>query len=113
MTKPITDTMHHIGNGFFISTASDKFHELVKKVNETGKTGKIDLTISVKKIVKSGAMHITGKFKAHMPADEPMETVLFATDDGGLQVDHPTQKNLPLTVVEEIKKPLKTVEGNN
>ena len=113
MSKPITDTMHHIGNGFFISSASDKFQELVKKVNESGKTGKIDLTISVKKIVKSGAMHITGKFKATMPADEPMETVLFANDEGGLQVDHPNQKKLDLTVVAESKQPLKTLEVNS
>lgn len=113
MTKPITDTMHHINNGFFISSASDKFQELVKKVNESGKTGKIEMTISIKKIVKSGAMHITGKFKAHMPADDPMETVLFATEEGGLQVDHPNQKKLPLTVVEESQKPLKTLEVNS
>lgn len=48
--KPITDTMHHIGNGFFIDTASEKMAELVKRVNESGKPGKIDLTISVKKL---------------------------------------------------------------
>lgn len=112
MTKPITDTMHHIGNGFFISAASDKFQELVRKVNESGKTGKIDLTISVKKLVKNGAMQITGKVKATMPAEEPMETVLFATEDGGLQIDHPNQKGLDLKVITEEKKELKSLEAN-
>ena len=113
MTKPITDTMHHIGNGFFIDTASEKMAELVKKVNETNKPGKIDLTINVKKLVKSGAMQITGKVKATMPAEEPMETVLFATEDGGLSPDNPHQQKLNLTVIEDAPKTLKTLEGNN
>lgn len=109
MTKPITDTMHHIGGGFFIDTASEKMAELVKKVNETGKPGKIDLTISVKKLVKTGAMHITGKVKATMPADDAMETLLFATEDGGLSPDNPHQQKLNLTVVDEAPKTLKTL----
>ena len=113
MTKPITDTMHHIGNGFFIDTESEKMAELVKKVNETNKPGKIDLTINVKKLVKSGAMQITGKVKATMPAEEPMETVLFATEDGGLSPDNPHQQKLNLTVIEDAPKTLKTLEGNN
>ena len=113
MSKPITDTMHHIGNGFFISTASDKFQELVKKVNESGKAGRIDLTINVKKLLKSGAMQITGKVKATMPAEEPMETVLFATEDGALTPDNPVQQKLDLRVVAEQKQELKTLEGTN
>lgn len=112
MSKPITDTMHHIGNGFFISSASDKLSELVQKVNETGKAGKIDLTINVKKLVKNGAMQITGKVKATMPADEPMETILFATEDGGLSPDNPHQQKLNLTVIDDALKPLKTIEVN-
>lgn len=112
MSKPITDTMHHIGNGFFISSASDKLSELVQKVNETGKAGKIDLTINVKKLVKNGAMQITGKVKATMPADEPMETILFATEDGGLSPDNPHQQKLNLTVIDESPKSLKTIEVN-
>ena len=113
MTKPITDTMHHIGGGFFISTASDKMAELVQKVNESGKSGKIELTISVKKQTKSGAMHITGKVKATMPAEEPMETLLFATEDGGLTPNNPYQHDLDLKVVKQDVQPLKTVEGTN
>lgn len=113
MSKPITETMHHIGNGFFISTASEKMAELVKRVNETGKSGKIDLTITVKKLIKNGAMQISGKVKSTMPADEPMETVLFATENGALTPDNPHQQKLNLTVIKEEDKPLKTIEGVN
>lgn len=111
--RPITDTMHHIGGGFFISTASDKMAELVQKVNESGKSGKIELTISVKKQTKSGAMHITGKVKATMPAEEPMETLLFATEDGSLTPNNPYQHSLDLKVLKQDVQPLKNVEGTN
>ena len=113
MSKPITDTMHHIGNGFFISSASDKFNELVRKVDESGKSGKIDLTINVKKIMSSGVMEITGKIKTTMPAEQPMQAVLFVTEDGVLTPDNPKQHKLDLKVIEDQKQPLKTLEGTN
>jgi hypothetical protein len=61
MTRPITDTLRHIGGGVFIDTASDKLTELVNAVDETGKPGKLLLEVSVKKASRGGAMHITGK----------------------------------------------------
>ena len=47
-----------------------------------------------------------------MPADEPMETILFATEDGGLSPDNPHQQKLNLTVIDDALKPLKTIEVN-
>lgn len=99
MTKPITDTLHHIGGGGFITTATDQLAQLVKLVQETGRTGKLDLTIAVKKATRGGAMHITGKIKLTKPQEEPMEAMLFATDDGGLTQDNPRQHKLDLKVV--------------
>ena len=60
MTRPITDTLRHIGEGVFVDTASAKLQELVSAVDETGKAGRIDLTISVKKATRGGAMILTG-----------------------------------------------------
>lgn len=99
MSKPITDTLHHIGGGFFINTASDKMAELVQKVNETGRAGKLDLSITVKKSTRGGAMHVTGKIKLTNPKEEPMEAMLFATEDGALTPDNPHQKKLDLRMV--------------
>ena len=75
--RPITDTLRHIGGGVFIDTASDKLSELVAAVDSSGKAGRIDLTISVKKATRGGAMHITGKVKLTKPAEEPMEAMLW------------------------------------
>lgn len=97
--RPITDTIRHIGGGVFIDTASDKLAELVAAVDASGNAGKIDLTITVKKATRGGAMIVTGKVKVTKPADEPMECMLFATPDGNLVADDPKQTRLDLKAV--------------
>ena len=96
--RPITDTIRHIGGGVFIDTASDKLAELVAAVDSSGKAGRIDLTISVKKATRGGAMHITGKVNLTKPAEEPMEAMLFATPEGNLVAEDPHQQKLDLKV---------------
>ena len=98
MTRPITDTLRHIGGGVFIDTASDSLAELVNAVSASGKSGKLDLSITVKKATRGGAMHITGKIKVSKPADEPMEALLFATPEGNLVADDPSQQKLDLKI---------------
>ena len=97
-TRPITDTLRHIGGGVFIDTASDKLAELVAAVDSTGNAGKIDLTIKVKKATRGGAMHITGTVKVTKPAEEPMEAMLFSTPEGNLVAEDPKQTKLDLKV---------------
>lgn len=46
--RPITDTLRHIGVGVFIDSASDKLAELVAAVDSSGKSGRIDMIITVK-----------------------------------------------------------------
>lgn len=91
--------MHHIGDGFFISSASDKLAELVREVKETGKTGKIELIIRIKKSTRGGAMHITGDIKLTKPKSDPMEAMLFVDDNDELTPDNPHQHSLDLKVV--------------
>jgi hypothetical protein len=98
-TRPITDTLRHIGGGVFIDTASDKMAELVSAVDQSGKAGKITLTVTVKKATRGGAMHITGKVQLTKPAEEPMEVMLFATPEGNLVADDPHQQKLDLKTV--------------
>lgn len=102
-TRPITDTLRHIGGGVFIDTASDKMAELVNAVDSTGKAGKLTLEVKVKKATRGGAMHITGTMKLTKPAEEPMEAMLFATPEGNLVTDDPHQQKLDLKSVEPAK----------
>lgn len=96
--RPITDALNHIAGGSFIDTASTKLAELVSAVDASGKSGKIVLTLGVKKATRGGAMHITGKVQLHKPADEPMEAMLFATPDGNLVTEDPHQRKLELKI---------------
>jgi hypothetical protein len=114
--RPITDALRYIGGGVFIDTASDKLAELVSAVDTSGKVGKIQLTITVKKATRGGAMHITGKVLLTKPAEEPMEAMLFATPDGNLIADDPNQQKLDLRIApdstEDAARPaLKTVNA--
>ncbi len=107
MTRPITDTLRHIGGGVFVDTASAKLQELVSAVDETGKAGRIDLTISVKKATRGGAMILTGKVKLTKPAEPALEAMLFATPEGNLVADDPHQKKLDLqTVPADLRQPI-------
>lgn len=78
-TRPITDTLRHIGGGVFIDQASEKLAELVNAVDASGKAGVLTITIAVKKATRGGAMHIGGKIALKKPAEDPMEAMLFAT----------------------------------
>lgn len=98
-TRPITDTLRHIGAGVFIDTASDKMAELVSAVDSSGKPGKLTLEVKVKKASRGGAMHITGTVKMTKPAEEPLEVLLFATPEGNLVADDPRQVKLDLKQV--------------
>ena len=110
MARPITDTLRHIGGGVFIDTASDRLAELVAAVDASGKSGRIELSITVKKATRGGAMHLTGKVKLVKPAEEPMEALLFATPEGNLTADDPHQQQLELkTVADAAPSNLKTV----
>jgi len=100
MVKTITDTLRLIGGGSFMDDAEVRLTELVKAVNETGRNGKVELIISVKKTTRGGAMLITGKVKSTLPTGEPMEVVLFATEHGQLTPDNPIQQCLDLRVVD-------------
>lgn len=41
MTRPITDTLRHIGGGVFVDPASAKPQGLVSAVDETGRAGRM------------------------------------------------------------------------
>jgi hypothetical protein len=97
--RPITDTIRKIGGGQFIDAASDKLAELVAAVEESGKPGKINLCITVKKASRGGAMLVTGTATLAKPAEPAMECMLFATPDGNLVVDDPKQQRLDLKSV--------------
>lgn len=104
--KPITTTLALLHGGVFIDEASDKLAELVKMVEETGKAGKMTISISIKKA--SGAMQVDATIVAKIPEPKPDSTLLWATVEGNLVLDNPAQQKLDLRGVEVKKGELRT-----
>jgi len=100
MSRPISETLHHIGGGAFVDQASNKLNDLVNAVGDTGKSGKLILEITVKKATRGGAMHITGRSTLKAPVTDTMEAMLFATPEGNLVADDPQQKKLDLKIAD-------------
>lgn len=98
--RPITDTLRSLGHGTFIDDASDALNKLVTAVDETGRAGKLTLTLSIKKATRgSGAMVVQDEIKLSLPKPDMRETMLFATPEGNLVTEDPRQQSLELKTV--------------
>ncbi|WP_205208298.1 hypothetical protein [Chromobacterium haemolyticum] len=98
--RPITDTLRSLGHGTFIDDASDALNKLVTAVDETGRAGKLTLTLSIKKATRgSGAMVVQDEIKLSLPKPDSRETMLFATPEGNLVTEDPRQQQLELRTV--------------
>ncbi len=95
MTRPLLETLHHLEGGAFLADAADQLAEIVKKVDITGKPGKITLTISVRKAM-STALALKGKIAVSLPPETPVEALMFPTPEGNLLTEDPRQAKLPL-----------------
>lgn len=58
MARPITDTLRLLDEGAFLDRCSTMLAKLVQGVEETGKAGKLQITLSLKRSAK-GALLIT------------------------------------------------------
>ncbi len=95
MTRPILETLHHLEGGTFLCDAADKLAEIVKQVDATGKSGKLTLTIDVRKAM-STALALKGKITVKLPPETPVEALMFPTPEGNLLTEDPRQGKLPL-----------------
>jgi len=105
--KPITDTLRLLDGGAFLDLASDKLATLVKGVDDTGKAGKLVITLDVKR-VSGGAISLTPHVATKVPEPKPDSTLLWATVEGNLSQQNPNQQSLDLRDVSAPKAELKT-----
>lgn len=108
--RPITDTLRLLDGGAFLDLASDKLAALVKGVDETGKAGKLVISLDVKR-VSGGAISLSPNVTTKVPEPKPDSTLLWATVEGNLSVDNPHQQKLDLRAVEARPAELKTAAG--
>ena len=92
--RPITDTLRILQGGFFLEQCSELLAEAVRGVEETGKAGKVTITLDLKKA--GGAMAILAKCTNKVPEQKPDEDLLWPTVEGNLVLDNPNQRKLDL-----------------
>jgi hypothetical protein len=105
--KPITDTLRLLQSGLFIDKCSDSLAEVVKSVDETGKPGKLTITLDLKK--SGGAIEIAGKVTNKAPEPKADSDLLWPTVEGNLSINNPNQRQLDLRQVETPKTPARPV----
>ena len=106
--RPITDTLRLLQGGLFIDQCSDMLAEAVKSVDETGKNGKLTITLDLKK--SGGAIAIAAKVTNKVPEAKADEDLMWPTVEGNLQVNNPRQQNLDLRVAEAQKPEVRSVD---
>jgi len=99
MARPITDTLRLLDEGAFLDHCSEQLAKLVRGVEETGKAGKLQLTLEVKRGTK-GAMLIRPDCAVKVPEAKLEPTMLWATPEGNLTPDNPKQQKLDLRQVD-------------
>lgn len=108
MIRPITDTLRLLQGGVFLDQCSEQMADLVKSVDDTGKAGKLTITLDFKK--SGGAMAITAKVTNKTPERAPDADLLWPTVEGNLSIDNPNQRKLDLRVAEKAPKEIRNVD---
>lgn len=84
-------TILSVRKGLAASEASDKLAALVKECEKTGRAGTLTFTLKVTPNGDNASVSILDNCKNKMPEPSKNATILFTTEDGGLQKEHPKQ----------------------
>lgn len=106
-TRPFTDTLRMVDQGVFVDICGEKLNELIKRVEDTKKSGKLTITLELKP-ARAGAMNIVPNVTTKLPETKADPTLLWITPDFNFTVDNPNQQKLDLrqvgTAVTELRE---------
>jgi len=113
--RPFFDTARDIRRGQFLEDCADELLKVVKAAEETGKSGKLVITLTIKPTTKgNGVTMLSDEIVAKLPRLPAGETVFFVTPDNNLVANDPRQKALDLKSIPQpgvMSANLKTVNG--
>lgn len=96
-SRPFTDLLREHGNGTTHDDLSDALQELVAKVAEHQKAGKLTFTISIKPAGRdSGALEVGADIKLALPKAAPAVSIFFVSPANNLVRQDPRQAALEL-----------------
>lgn len=106
--RPFADVLRDLGRAVVIDEAGVQLQQLVNTVSETGKKGRLVLTVEVGPMKgNEAAVLVQAKTDLKLPASEPVAGVFFPDEHGNLRRDDPRQTAIPLREVTSEKKDLK------
>lgn len=92
----IIDIINDLGGGLCYDEANKLINEVTAAVLDTGKTGKVTISIEVKRNGEN-RVALTPDVKAKIPQHSMGQSIFYADDKSGdLSRQDPRQKNLPL-----------------
>lgn len=100
--RPITDTLRLLQGGSFLDQCSEKLAEAVNAVEQTGKAGKLTITIDLKKA--GGAIAIDAKVTNKAPEAKADSDLMWATVEGNLVTENPAQRKFAFSDVASPKR---------
>jgi hypothetical protein len=108
MPKPLMETMKLLQGGMFLDTCADMLAETVKAVEDTGKAGKLVITLSLTK--SNGALAIVSNVTNKVPEPKADADLLWATVEGNLTQQNPNQRSLDLRGVDAPARVVRDVD---
>lgn len=106
--RPITDTLRMLQGGVFLDLCSTTLAQVVKGVDETGKAGKVTITLDVTK--SGGAVALLAKVTDKTPEPKADADLFWPTVEGNLSLENPNQRKLDLRVAEPKKVEVRNVD---
>lgn len=88
--RPFTDTLNSLRYGTLNDDLTKALNELTAKCADTGRAGKLTLTLQLKP-GKGGQIEIFDDIKVAAPKEERGSSIFFATPEGNLTRDDPKQ----------------------
>lgn len=95
--RPALEVLSRMRGGRVLDLLALELNEVVRAVkdSESGKAGKVTLTIDIKPIKKiPDAVELVGTITGKAPKDPPPSDLMFADDDGNLHTRNPRQGDL-------------------
>jgi hypothetical protein len=105
-TKPLSHILAMLQGGAFNDKCGMLLAEIVKGVDETGRPGKLTVTIDVKKA--GGAVSVLAKATDKTPEEQADADLYWPTVEGNLSLDNPAQRKLDLQPVAPQERELRT-----
>ena len=92
---PFSEQLTQIRNGDLDDELTEALADCVKAVDQQGGSATLTIKITVKRSgTNSGYVKVSGSYSTKLPKQDPIESILFATQDGALWEDNPKQARM-------------------